>query len=35
MNTEQLIRNPKESHRRDAENAEVPSLGAHASSSDL
>src|SRR5438034_11638443 len=23
---------PKESHRRDAENAEVPSLGAHASS---
>ena len=32
MNTEQLIRNPKESHRRDAENAEVPSLGAHASS---
>src|SRR2546426_564084 len=32
MNTEQLSRNQKESHRRDAENAEVSSLGAHASS---
>src|SRR6266542_7160615 len=30
INTEQL--NQKESHRRDAENAEVPSLGAHSSS---
>ena len=30
MNTEQFSRN--ESYRRDAENAEVPSLGAHASS---
>src|SRR6266545_2306150 len=29
---EQLSRNQKESHRRDAENAEVPSPGAHASS---
>src|SRR6266545_4233349 len=32
MNGEQLRRNQKESHRRDAEPAEVPSLGAHASS---
>src|SRR5216117_4533458 len=32
MNTAQPSRNQKESHRRDAENAEVPSLGAHASS---
>jgi len=32
MNTEQPGRNQKESHRRDAENAEVPSLGARASS---
>src|SRR5213592_4202802 len=32
MNTVQPRRNQKESHRRDAENAEVPSLGAHASS---
>ena len=30
--TEQPSRNQKESHRRDAENAEVPSPGAHASS---
>ncbi len=32
MNTEQLSRNQKESHRRDAENADVPSLGVQASS---
>ena len=32
MNTEQPSRNQNGSHRRDAENAEVSSLGTHASS---